>query len=175
MPMYSFEYALDGIKYTVFLFSTFTGHFHPFTPYNPIDVDQAFSQERKTFYLAWYAGDRSVQQNEINLKNAKLYFFEKYWLVFARQEPLKAHRQEAGRYFHSVKEVGGAIVIGPEIVPMEAIKSNLLYTYKVDDKMEIVESNIVKKGLMDKYSYTYKSAGAMEKVDIYRSAPPGEN
>lgn len=172
--MYGFEYVLDGIRYSIFIFSTFTGHFHPFTPQDPIDVDETFSMDRKTFYLAWYTGEKNTDKKAAPLKEAKLIFLEKYWLTFIRQSPLQSPRQEQGRYFHTAKEANGSIVIGQEIKPVEAIQSSLLYTYKVNEKNEVIESNLVRKTLLDKYSYTYKPSGSMDKVDIYRSSPPSE-
>lgn len=103
-----------------------------------------------------------------------MHFLEKYWLISTPHSPLSVHKLDQGRYFHTVKVTNGSVVIGPEIAPQEAIQSSLLYTYKVNEKKEVVESSVVKKGLMDKYSYTYKLSGVMDKVDIYRSAPPAE-
>ena len=67
--MYSFDCVLEGVKYTVFIFSTFIGHFQPFTPYDPIDLGEAYAPERRAFYLAWYSNSDKVK---------KLYFLEKY-------------------------------------------------------------------------------------------------
>lgn len=108
--------------------------------------------DRETFYLAWYTGEKNAEKNAEKkgdpLKRAKLHFLEKYWLISTPHSPLSVHKPDQGRYFHTVKVTNGSVVIGPEIAPKEAIQSSLLYTYKVNEKKEVVESSVVKKGLI---------------------------
>ena len=67
--MYDFEQVLEGIKYSVFFFSTFTGHFHPFTPNEPIDLEEMYSPQRRSYYLAWYIDDEPEPTvNKVGLK-----------------------------------------------------------------------------------------------------------
>lgn len=153
--MYSFDCVLEGVKYTVFIFSTFIGHSQPYTPHNPISLDEAYSPERKTFYLAWYSDVDKVN---------KIYFLEKYW-IRSNKIPIPDNiKPKAGRSYYSVKNTPEGIQIGSEIDEKKTIDMSIFYTSLLDAKGNYMESYIIKKGLMDKYSYSYKQNSVLDNV-----------
>lgn len=171
--MYSFNQVIEGMQFTVFFVSTFTGHTHPFTPYNPIDINEAYSANRKTFYQAWYKGSTPEKAGPKGLPSSpKLYYLEKYWLVFHEAEPPTNHCKEEGRYFHSAKETKQGFEMGGAIEPITTTTVDLFYSYVVNKKGAVVESNYIRKHLIDKYSYSYGSNGLYESVKTEMNVIP---
>lgn len=165
--MYSFNQVIEGMQFTLFFFSSFTGHTHPFTPHKPIDINEAYSVNRKTFYQAWYKGSISEKPGPKGLPGSpNLYCLEKYWLTFHDAEPPADRSREEGRYFRSAKETKQGFEIGGAIEPITTMTLGLFYSYVVNHKGVVVESNYINKHLVDKYLYSYDSNGLYESVTV---------
>ena len=47
-----------------------------------------------------------------------------------------------------------------------SLSKNEFYMYRINEKGNLIGSWTVRRGLMDKYSYTYKPGGALEDVKV---------
>lgn len=170
--MYNFEQVLEGIKYSVFFFSTFTGHFHPFTPHKPIDLEEMYNVQRRTYYLAWYISSESEPTaTKIGAKKTdpKLMYLEKYWIRFYDFPAPSDRKSRPGTYFHAIRSETVEPKLGPPIDAKASLLKNEFFMYRVNEKGDLIGSWIVRRGLMDKYSYAYKPEGILEdvKVDVF--------
>jgi len=98
--MYNFDQVLDGIKYSVFFFSTFTGHFHPFTPHKPIDLEEMYNPQRRAYYLAWYVNE---DPSSGTTSAPKLRYLEKFWIRFSDYPPPENKELIQGSYFYAIR------------------------------------------------------------------------
>jgi hypothetical protein len=65
-------------------------------------------------------------------------------------------------------------LIGDEIGPLAALQSDVIYTYIITEDQQVLESSVVRKGLMDKYTYTYNPRGILIDTRIHVSEAPKE-
>jgi hypothetical protein len=162
--MYNFEQVLEGIKYSVFFFSTFTGHIHPFTPQKPIDLEEMYNPQRRAYYLAWYINDES--DSAAKKSGPRLVYLEKFWIRFSNFPAPENTASQPGTYFHSIRRDNTAIKLELPIEAKASLSENEFYMYRVNEKGDLTGSWIVRRGLMDKYSYTYKPNGVLEDVKV---------
>lgn len=162
--MYNFVQVLEGIKYSVFFFSTFTGHIHPFTPQKPIDLEEMYNPQRRAYYLAWYINDES--DPAVKNSDPKLIYLEKFWIRFSSFPTPENAASQPGTYFHSIRRENAGIKLELPIEAKATLSKNEFYMYRINEKGDLIGSWIVRRGLMDKYSYTYKPNGALEDVKV---------
>jgi hypothetical protein len=167
--MYDFEQVLEGIKYSVFFFSTFTGHFHPFTPNEPIDLEEMYSPQRRSYYLAWYIDDEpepTVNKVGVKKTDPKLMYLEKYWIRFYDFPAPEGMASQPGTYFYLIRQDNTGVKLESPIDAKTSLSKNEFYMYRINEKGNLIGSWTVRRGLMDKYSYTYKPGGALEDVKV---------
>lgn len=155
--MYSITSIVEGIKYSVYFFASFSGHFHPFTPVKPLTIDEAYNSKERTFYLAWYSESK---------EGLRLDFFEKYWLQFDEIDEIDNINKPEGIYYFEVELKEGGYVVGNEISARATIDGHIFYKYIVNKNGKAIESFIVRKKLIDKYIYTYKPSGVLDDTEI---------
>jgi len=56
--------------------------------------------------------------------------------------------------------------LGNRIDAEGSLLKNEFYMYRINGKGDLVASWIVRRGLMDKYSYKYKPSGALDDVKV---------
>lgn len=161
MPeVYSVTAFADGIKYTVYFFGSFSGHFHPWTPIDPLHVDE-FSKEisskhgKSVYYQGWYTDGP---------KGPRLYKLLKYRLY---RGPIKVDIQNTARpgvYYHRIEKVNGVWKIREPLLPEEVVWNENYFRYVVNKNGEIESAYRVYATLMWSYTYTYKSNGALDKA-----------
>lgn len=155
--MYTIDAFLDGIKYTVYFFSTFSGFSHPYTPEKPLSTDEIFLPDRKTFYQAWYRDIGS---------EPRLVILEKFWLTFEPAPQTYDAKKASGRYFNATQKVNNEWVIGQYFNVSELRAFDSFFTYTVDEQSKVTQANFVTKTLIDRYQYKYTADGLFESVDI---------
>lgn len=96
----------------------------------------------------------------------KLMYLEKFWIRFSDFPALEYVESQPGTYFHSVRRDNSGIKLELRIDAEATLSTNEFYMYRINEKGDLIGSWIVRRGLMDKYSYSYKPGGALEDVKV---------
>lgn len=157
--IYSVTMFANGIKYTVFFFASFSGHFHPWTPIHPLQIDEVggglTKYDQTVYYQGWYS-DTS--------KGPRLDKLLKYMLYKA---PIKINIQLSnipGVYHHRLEKVGGVWKIKEPLTPEMLLKQENYFQYIVNKEGKVEFAYRIYATLMWSYDYTYKSNGALDKA-----------
>jgi len=158
--IYSVIEVVNGIKYTVFFFASFSGHFHPWTPINPLHIDEVGSKGlvehgKSVYYQAWYS-DTS--------KGPRLDKLIKYSLYRGPIDVDIKLTNIPGVYYHSIEKVNGAWKIREPLPPEMVVKQNNYFRYVVNKDGGVIFAFRIFATPMWKVEYTYKSNGALEKA-----------
>jgi hypothetical protein len=116
--MYSFDALLEGVKYTVYLFSTFGGIIQPFTPQEPITAEEIYTRNfvkylGTSYIQAWYVEEKDGPRMMILKK------------IFLIAEPfdktLLPKITTPGPHYYRIYKNGSDIKVGNEITAMDTI------------------------------------------------------
>lgn len=159
LDIYSVTTFANGIKYTVFFFAGFAGHFHPWTPTDPLQIDEihiGIDKYGKTVYCqGWYSDSP---------RGPRLDKLQKYMLYKA---PIKVDiplSKQPGVYFHRLEKVGGVWKIKEPLTPEALIQQQNYFRYVVNKEGEVEFAYRIHAALMWSVEYKYKENGALDKV-----------
>ncbi|MCP4494615.1 MAG: hypothetical protein GY820_46040 [Gammaproteobacteria bacterium] len=154
--MYSFETVLEGVKYTVYLFTGFTGIIQPFTPENPIMAEEVYrtidKYQEAVYTQGWYVETKNGPRLDILKK------------VFLLAEPFEMKDKASKRpgvYFHRLVKCYSEVEIGQAITALESIHEMHFLRYVVDEQGELRSALHVYNNAYDKHTYQYNEAGRM--------------
>lgn len=161
MPdIYSVTMLTNGIKYSVFFFASFSGHFHPFTPIHPLEIDAVHDgldkHDRVPYYQGWYSDAE---------KRPRLDRLLKYRLYKAPINIDIKLSNIPGVYYHHIEKIGGVWKIKELLTPEALLKQENYFRYLVNKEGKVEFAYRIYATLMDSYVYTYKKNNALDKVD----------
>ena len=167
MNMYSFEAFVEGVKYTVYFFASFTGMMQPFTPEDPLAADEIYYGVDKygsTMYVqGWYTQVDASPRLDI-LKKISLI-----------AEPIELDIELAntpGSYFHRLGKKEGKIIVGAKISALEAIHEKHYLRYVVDSKGCVKNIKHIFSLVEDEYHYKYDKRGKLiDKKTLFHDVP----
>ncbi len=167
--MYSFETIFEGIKFTVYLFSGFTGIIQPFVPENPITADEIYS------YIEKYDGTNYVQGWYINSKTGpRLVRIKKVFLISQNFEIKTPVSRQPGSHYHCLIKGNQGVEIGREITAIEAIHETHYLRYAINQQGELESSLHIYNNAWDIYNYEYNEQGALINRKIEIRKPPAQ-
>ena len=158
--MYSITTIIDGIKYTVCFFASFTGMTHPYTPIDPLELDQIHMGLDKYDDVPYYQGWYSESE-----KGQRLQRFYKFLLLKSKMELNFNVETVPGVYYHRLEKVNGDWLVNDSILPEEILNQKHYLRYVVNEKGELVLADHIYSSLKASYFYTYSKNGAMKNVD----------
>ncbi len=166
--MHSFTDIVDGIKFTIYFFGSFSGYFHPYKPTYPLEFNEIFKGRQSNqgpYYQGWYSDTED---------GPRLDRFLKYWLI---REPFNIEIKESdmpGVYYHRLEKINGEWVAKEAIVPEVVLKQKHFLLYVVNNDRKIESSYHIYSALMYRYVYTYNERGALSNVDKAAYETPEE-
>ena len=158
--MYNITQIVDGIKYTVYFFGSFSGMTHPFTPTHPIEFDAIHGSIEKYSQAVYYQGWYSDAE-----KGPRLDRFLKYSLLSNSMKLSCKVSNKSGVYYHRLEKVNGDWVVKELISPNTVFKQEHYLRYVVSDKGELITADHIYSSAMDSYLYTYDDHGVLTNVD----------
>lgn len=166
--MYSFETILEGVKYTVYLFASFTGIIQPFTPEYPITAEDIFTgnivKNSGTNYVqAWYSETRDGPRLDmIKTVHLEAKVFE--------IEPLPS--SSPGTHYYRLYDKGNHVTLGEEMNVMDAVHENNYLRYVVDQEGKLISSLHILIDEYDIHRYKYNERGVLikRKRDIIKAS-----
>lgn len=168
MPeIYSVTVFADGIKYAVYFFGTFSGHFHPYTPTDPLQIDEIHvgieKHGRTVYYQGWYSDTP---------KGPRLDKLLKYRLYKGPIEIDIKLSNLPGVYYHRIENVNRVWKIREPLPPEAVVQQQNYFRYVVNKDGEVEFAYRIYATLMFSFIYTYKQNGALDKVkDIVHDFP----
>lgn len=158
--MYDITQIVDGIKYTVYFFGSFSSMTHPFTPTHPIEFDEIHGSIEKynqaVYYQGWYSDAE---------KGPRLDRFLKYLLLSNSMKLSCKISTKPGVYYHRLEKVNGDWVVKELILPGTVFKQEHYLRYVVNDKGELISSDHIYSSVIDSYIYTYNNQYVLTNVD----------
>lgn len=158
--MYSFNIVEQGIVYTVYFFSTFSGHFQPYTPEHPLefnDIYRALTQyDAKPYYQGWYTETP---------KGPRLERLVKYWLMKVDYTGEFEQTAIPGTYYRRMEKVDGKWQAKEIITPDVVLKQEHYLRYVINDEGKLESKWHVFSMIMDSYKYNYNPNGTLKNTD----------
>ncbi|WP_075184554.1 hypothetical protein [Teredinibacter haidensis] len=154
--MYSYQEIISGIQYTVYFFSSFSGHIHPYTPINPIDVVEVNSCVRKTYYKAWYS-----MQDE----GPRLDKLQKIWIMSEPSKKLDFSPVKGGNYYFEAVKTNGNWVYGEQFKVEDTLTNSHYYRCRVDKDNVVDQCDLVFTSVLWEHAYVYSPGGALVSTD----------
>lgn len=167
--MYSFNIVEAGITYTVYFFATFTGHFHPFTPSDPLEFNEIFQPlvkyDSSSYYQGWYRETPS---------GPRLDKLIKYRLM---RTPFKGEFELSampGVYYRRLEKVESEWLAREIISPEIVLKQTHYLRYSINDDGKLENAYHVYSMVWDSYFYTYHDNGTLKDTEITVNDTPDE-
>ena len=167
--MYSFTELVGGVKFTVYFFGTFAGHFQPFTPVDPMEFDAVHGAIEKygssVHYRAWYSD---------TAEGSRLDRLYKYAVLGRRMELEDQISNVPGVYYHRLEKSGAKWQVKELITPEVAINQAHYLRYEINNEGNLHSSHYIYSAMFNSYLYTYKDNGAYDKAEIGGERMPTE-
>ncbi len=156
---YSITVFTSGIKYTVFFFASFSGHFHPWTPIEPLEIDDIHAGLEKYSNVPYYQGWYSDSSNGANLD--KLIKYNLY------RGPINIDIELCkvpGVYYHRLEKVDGEWKIGVLLTKEMLIEQENYFRYVVNKSGKVEFAYRIYATPVWRVEYAYKENGALNNV-----------
>ncbi len=158
--MYDIATIVDGVKYTIYFFATFSGHFHPFTPVDPLEFDEIHNSIKKynkaVYYQGWYSETS---------EGPRLDRLVKYSLI---SQPYKGEFEYStvpGVYYHRLEKVNGQWIVKGKIEPDVALKQKRYLRYVINNSSKLESTDHIYASIMYELIYTYNECGVLTNVN----------
>jgi hypothetical protein len=155
--MYSFETIFEGVKYSVYLFASFTGIIQPFMPEDPITAEEIHTENMienlgTSYVQAWY----SETQNEPRLDMIKTVH------LGAEAFEVEATLSETpGTHYYRIYKNGGQVGIGEEMNAMDAIHEIEYLRHVIIQDGSLKSSLLIHVEEYDIHRYKYNEQGVL--------------
>lgn len=157
--IYSVEMFANGVKYMVFFFGSFSGHFHPWTPIHPLTIDETHKGLEKYSHAPYYQGWYSDSP-----KGPRLEKLIKYMMY---RDSIKIDIELSnfpGVYYHRIEKIDGVWKIKESLSPELTLQQENYFRYVVNEEGKAEFSYRIYVTPMWSVEYKYKKSGAIDKV-----------
>ncbi len=167
--MHSFTDIVDGIKFTIYFFGSFSGHFHPYTPIHPLEFNEThrgIEEYGSTVnYQGWYSDTED---------GPRLDRFYKFALLAKPMQPDFIIASRPGVYYHRLEKTNEQWIAKENITPETVLKQKHYLRYIINSEGKLESSFHIYSTLMYRYIYTYNERGALSNVDKAAYETPEE-
>ncbi len=151
--MYSFPTMVDGVAYTVYFFATFSGHFHPYTPVDPLEFDEIHigldKYDSVPYYQGWYSETETGPRLDRLIKN---------WLIRKPFNGDFTRSTAPGVYYHRLEKVEGEWLAKELIAPDVVLKQEHYLRYVINNDGDLEYCHHIYSTFKYKYIYTYNKS-----------------
>jgi len=167
--MYSFMELVGGVKFTIYFFGSFSGHFHPYTPVYPLEFNEThrgIEEYGSTVnYQGWYSDTE---------QGPRLDRFYKFSLLAKPMQLDFSVSAVPGTYYHRLEKINKKWIAKKEITPEEVLKQKHYLRYVVNKEGKVDSAYHIYSTLMYRYIYTYNENGVLTNVDNESYETPSE-
>lgn len=168
--MYNVIEIIDGIKYTIYFFGSFSGMLHPFTPLDPIKFDEiganGFVKYGSTVYVqGWYSETE---------KGPRLDKLLKYSSIGKIYEGEFEKSNVPGVYYHNLEKNNKEWCVKEALTLQHVFNKDRYLRYIINDEGKLESAYHIYSSLMGSYIYIYNKQGAVVNVDSKAYKTPTE-
>ena len=167
--MYSFEKIVDGVAYTIYFFSSFTGMIQPFTPEDPINANEIYTEIEQygdAYYIqGWYRETKD---------GPRLDKIIKFCLLSQAVDVHPDLPAAPGSYYYRYDMKGDKIAILSPISAVEAIQQTHYLRYVIADDYSLISALRIYSRPINIYDYTYNDAGLLLNTKVTAEPIPSK-